>query len=206
MVATTTNNKIMNVLARHFLFSFFSSVKKHNLLTLLTAITCLGATPIAFALASDASAPIDIQSDTVSVDNKNQQATYTGNVFIKQGSINIRADKVVIKANKGRLQSANIYGSKNQRASFEQTTDQGELIKGRALRIDMHQSKNLIKLTNKAELNDGTNTLTGPSISYNSKKQTIMAKSSKKERVKMTFLPPESTNDSSATDSNTTGN
>lgn len=159
----------------------------------LLALACVWFSPNVLALDSDARAPIDIHSDAVAVDNKTQQATYTGNVSITQGSIKIKAQKVVIKAKQGRLHSADIYGNSTQRASFEQTTEKGERITGKAMRIQLNQIGHLLTLSNQAELNDGQNTLTGSSIQYNSQQQTIMAQSNKKERVKMTFLPPKPT-------------
>lgn len=161
----------------------------------LIAITCLCISPFVTALESDASAPIQIQSDTVSVNNQTQQATYSGNVSITQGSIKINGQKIVIKANKGRLHSADIYGTQAKPASFEQTTEKGERIKGKALEIQLNQTDNLLTLTKNAELHDGKNTLTGGAIVYNSKRQTISAKGGKKNRIKMTFLPPESASD-----------
>lgn len=204
MATTTTHNKTMTPFGLSVSSLIFSLFKKHSVIKASVAMMCLGATPMVLALTGDASAPIQIQSDEVSVDNKAQQATYTGNVFITQGSIKIRANKVTIKAQKGRLNSADMYGSNAERAVFEQTTDKGERIKGKAKRIQLNQKTSVLTLTDQAELNDGTNTIISPSIRYNSKQQTIAAKRKKDERVKMTFLPPEPTEGSPTP--NNTGN
>ena len=53
----------------------------------------LAAAP-AFALESDRSRPIEIEADQGSLDQANQVTTFSGNVVIKQGSLNIRAASV----------------------------------------------------------------------------------------------------------------
>lgn len=151
--------------------------------------------PAAHGLTGDTKAPINVQSDSVSVQNKVQQATYTGNVTITQGSIKIQAHKVVIKAKENRLQSADIYGTSAKHAAFQQTTDEGQTIIGTALHIQLDQVKNVITLSKHAKLDDGKNTLSGETITYNSRSQITSAKSSNKTRVRMTFLPPQSASD-----------
>lgn len=50
----------------------------------------------AFALKNDTNQPINIESNNQSLDMENQTVTFTDNVVITQGSILIKADKVVI--------------------------------------------------------------------------------------------------------------
>lgn len=50
----------------------------------------------AVALKSDSQQPIQIDSVKQSLDLEKNITTFTGNVVIKQGSIDVRADKVVV--------------------------------------------------------------------------------------------------------------
>ena len=52
----------------------------------------------AFALKDDTNKPINIVSDNQSLDMENSVVTFTDNVVITQGSILIKANKVVITA------------------------------------------------------------------------------------------------------------
>lgn len=48
----------------------------------------------AYALESDRNQPISIEADQGSLDQKNQVTVFTGNVVIKQGSLNFRGNAV----------------------------------------------------------------------------------------------------------------
>ena len=48
----------------------------------------------AHALESDRKQPIEIEADQGELDQKNQSTTFSGNVVIKQGTLNIRAASV----------------------------------------------------------------------------------------------------------------
>lgn len=54
----------------------------------------------AHALESDRNQPIAIEADQGSLDQKNQVTTFSGNVIIKQGSLNIRAANVRVSQDK----------------------------------------------------------------------------------------------------------
>ncbi|TNE78277.1 MAG: lipopolysaccharide transport periplasmic protein LptA, partial [Gammaproteobacteria bacterium] len=62
------------------------------LLMLLLALPA----PLSFALPSDASQPIKIESDRAERNDKKGTTVYEGSVVIRQGTIKIRADKVIV--------------------------------------------------------------------------------------------------------------
>lgn len=63
---------------------------------LLIASVILVTSAPALALKSDANQPVAIDSLKQSLDMQNNVSTFTDNVVIKQGTIDIRADKVVV--------------------------------------------------------------------------------------------------------------
>lgn len=145
------------------------------------------------ALDSDANAPVQIESDHASFDQSRGIAIYSGHVQLNQGSIKIRADKIEVWAKAGKMDKAIISGH-NELASFSQTTEAQNTITGKAREITLYQSTADIVFEGDASLEDGRNIISGPFIRYNSKNNNLQANASedKAGRVKMTFLPAES--------------
>ncbi|WP_275540132.1 LptA/OstA family protein, partial [Escherichia coli] len=69
---------------------------KNQLRNLLIGSLVLAASAPALALKSDSSQPVSIDSLKQSLDMQSNVSTFTDNVVIKQGTIDIRADKVVV--------------------------------------------------------------------------------------------------------------
>ncbi|MDU7766632.1 MAG: LptA/OstA family protein, partial [Serratia marcescens] len=69
---------------------------KNQLRNLLLGSLVLAASAPALALKSDSSQPVSIDSLKQSLDMQSNVSTFTDNVVIKQGTIDIRADKVVV--------------------------------------------------------------------------------------------------------------
>lgn len=148
----------------------------------------------AFALEADRAAPIEIEADSVDINQAKGYAHYTGNVRMTQGSIKIIAHSIRARAKNGALHSAEISGS-SPLASFEQTLENGQIMRATAENIDVKQGAGDIVFTGNATVNDGQNTISGAQIRYNSQQQHIVAEKGKNdnERVKMIFLPPSNT-------------
>ena len=73
------------------------------------------------ALKSDRDQPANIEADNTEIDFKTGIRTLTGNVLIVQGSLRIKADKLVaIYTKKGDLEKATAWGSL---ARFKQRQD-----------------------------------------------------------------------------------
>lgn len=146
----------------------------------------------ASALEGDASAPIKVSAERADFDQSRGSAIYTGDVFLQQGSIEIRARKMEVFAADGGLNRAEVYGgeSEDERALFRQKTEDGKTIDGRANRIDIDQESGLILLRGKARLDDGNSVINGPTIRYNSRQQTVQAEGADDgERIEMIFNP-----------------
>ncbi len=67
----------------------------------ISTLLCLCISASSWALSNDTEQPIYIDSDNQQLDIQRNIVTFTGNVILRQGSIDIRADKVVVTPSRG---------------------------------------------------------------------------------------------------------
>lgn len=153
---------------------------------LLFCLVCLHS--VAWALPEDAQKPIHLSADTVSYSQSTNQATYTGNVVITQGTLKIVASTLMVNLNNDKsIASAQATGNL---ASFEQTVsaDKG-LAKGVAQKIDYNAKTGILSMTGNAKLTqDGTN-FSGNSIRYSLKMGDVEATGGQGKRVELVIAP-----------------
>src|SRR3990167_2866030 len=68
-----------------------------NLFLLLLLLLTSG---MALAEKADRDKPIDLEADSLSVNDAKKISTYTGNVILTQGTLTIRADKLIVREDK----------------------------------------------------------------------------------------------------------
>lgn len=139
-------------------------MKKHLLLSLaLIAGTTLSAQ--SSALTSDKDQPAQVEADETEVNFKTGVRTLTNNVLVVQGTLRIKADKLVATYKGSELITAVADGSL---ARFKQRPDgQPNDVEGSAKKILVDHTKNTITLIGKAALKQGGTTATGNEIVYN---------------------------------------
>jgi len=93
-----------------------------------------------------------------------QQQTLLGNVAIKQGSLQIYADKIIIGLVQGALDSIDASG---QPATFEQLDDEQQKIQGQATKVLFSVASNEVQFIGDAVLSTPTQSLSGDRINYN---------------------------------------
>ncbi|WP_274571883.1 lipopolysaccharide transport periplasmic protein LptA [Neisseria leonii] len=132
---------------------------------LLLAALLLAA-PAVWALESDRSRPIEIEADQGQLDQRNQSTTFSGNVIIRQGTLNIRAASVnVVTANNEQVMKA--LGSPVQ---FSQMLDNNKgTVNGRANRIDYTSADGMVVLSGNARVTRGGDSAEGDRITYNTR-------------------------------------
>lgn len=69
---------------------------KNKIRDLLIVSSLLAVSVPAFALKDDTTKPITIDSANQALDVNTNTATFTGNVVVNQGTIQVKADKVVV--------------------------------------------------------------------------------------------------------------
>ena len=138
---------------------------KTLLLISLSMIAGLGVNTPSFALSSDREQPAQIEADETEVDFRTGVRTLTNNVLVVQGTLRLKADKLVANYSKGELVKAIANGSL---ARFKQRPDgQPDDVEGWAKKIEIDYPTNTIILTGKAALKQGASTATGNKIIYN---------------------------------------
>lgn len=150
------------------------------LLTLLFSVNC-------WALSTDKDQPVSIEADSVDIDETRETAIYNGNVILVQGSINLKAGKVIVY--NFQSDNARIVATGNQ-VNFSQKQDKSpDLVKGRANKAEYGINSARLELTGKASLVKGKNTFRNDKIIYDREKAIVKAGTSAKgkERVKITI-------------------
>ncbi|HVA54985.1 MAG TPA: lipopolysaccharide transport periplasmic protein LptA [Gammaproteobacteria bacterium] len=157
---------------------------------LLVCTLCVAAS--AWALKSDKSQPINIQSDHGDFQSDagayNGTGVYTGNVIITQGSIRITADKAILHTLNGEIQTADITGAP---ATFQQQPDAGPLSHGMANEITYDATKNEVVLTGNAHVQQDERQITGDVIRYSTDTEHVTASGGKTSggRINITIPP-----------------
>ena len=126
----------------------------------------LGAMP-ARAEQADRDKPINLEADSVTVDDAKKISTYLGNVQLVQGTLVIRADRLVVREDPDGFQHATAYGHP---ASFRQKREgHDEYIEGYGLRIEYDGKSDVLELFDQARLKRDRDEVRGSYISYNGK-------------------------------------
>jgi len=140
------------------------NVTKFMFLVLAGALIGLSSIP-SMALKSDRDQPAEIEADDIEFDFPKGIRTYTNNVLVIQGTLRLKADKLVGIYKDGELVEATAWGSL---ARFKQRPDdKPEDVEGWAKKIIVDQQANTLTLIGKAALKQGVDTARGETIIYN---------------------------------------
>lgn len=119
----------------------------------------------AYAEKADKSKPVNLEADTVTMDDINKTSLYIGNVILTQGTLVLRADQVQARQNDQGLQSVTAIG---RPVAFRQKTDgRDEYLEGYADRVEFDNVTSQLELIGNARLRRGQDELRGAQISYN---------------------------------------
>jgi len=128
-----------------------------------------------YALSTDRNQPADIDADDVEIDFKTGKRVFKGNVRVIQGTLRIKANKVVAQYKDGELVDATAYGSP---AKFRQRPDgKPNDVEGEGKTIYVNKKNNSLTLKKNASLKQGFDTARGQEIFYNMANDTLKVKS-----------------------------
>ncbi|HHV6871083.1 lipopolysaccharide transport periplasmic protein LptA [Haemophilus influenzae] len=156
---------------------------------ILFLATMVLASSSAFALKDDVNQTINIVSDNQSLDMEKSVVTFTDNVVITQGSIIIKANKVVITRpaeKSGKKETVEAFGTP---VTFHQQLDNGTPVDGKANKVHYDLGSEFLTLTNNAELKQLDSKINGSVITYDVKKQQLKANGNGKSRVTTVLIP-----------------
>ena len=143
----------------------------------------------AFALKDDTNQPINIVSDNQSLDMNSRMVTLSNNVVITQGSIIVKASKVVItrpEENSKQKDKVEAFGNP---VTFHQIMDDGKPVDGKANKVVYDLGTEFLTLTGDAELKQLDSKINGSVITYDVAKQQLKANANSGARVKTVLIP-----------------
>ena len=137
--------------------------KQFRLAVMLFTLFGVGTNNV-FALSTDKDQPAVISADDVEFDFSTGVRIYRGNVKLDQGSMKLRADKLIVEYKDDVLQKATAFG---EPAVFQQRPDDkpNDVI-GKGLKMELDEVNNMVILIDNASLNDGEKNATGAMITY----------------------------------------
>lgn len=119
----------------------------------------------AHAEKGDRDKPVNLEADTVTLDDIRKVSVYQGNVVLSQGTLMLRADRLQVTQNADGLERVSATG---RPVAFRQKLDdREEFIEGFADRIEYNGVTSQLELIGQARLRRGSDELRGAQISYN---------------------------------------
>lgn len=124
--------------------------------------------PVAHAEKADRQKPINIEADKLTVDDRNKVHTYEGNVVLTQGTMIIKAARVVVTQDLEGFQKGVAFGSASNLAKFRQKREgRDDYVDGEAERIEHDTKTELTQFFNRAWVRNGQDEVRGEYIQYN---------------------------------------
>jgi len=127
--------------------------------------TALAVAAPAHAEKADREKPINFAGDTGDANLQSRGGSLAGHVIITQGTLEIRADRIVFRQNADNTLSATAYG--NPVALRQKRDGVDEYYEGYAQRLEYDGSKELVELFDNALLKRGLDEIRSNYVSYN---------------------------------------
>jgi lipopolysaccharide export system protein LptA len=139
----------------------------HRLAASAVAAALVLVAAAAHAEMADKDKPVNLEADTVTLDDVQKISVYQGNVVVSQGTLLLRADRVEVRQNDSGLQSVVAVG---RPVAFRQKRDgRDEYIEGFADRVEYDNVRGQLELIGNARVRRGEDELRGARISYNTR-------------------------------------
>ncbi|MBF4992419.1 lipopolysaccharide transport periplasmic protein LptA [Methylophilus sp. QUAN] len=113
---------------------------------------------------SDRDQPIELEADTVTVNDAKKISIYTGNVILNQGTLQIKADKMIVREDQDGFQHSTCTG--NPTTFKQKRTGKDEWMQGSGQRIEYNARMDKVQLYTNAWVKRGEDVVTGDYISY----------------------------------------
>lgn len=122
------------------------------------------ATLSAQAERGDRDKPVNLEADRVTIDDAKKVSVFEGNVVLTQGTLVLRADRMIVREDQQGFQQGTAFGNL---ATFRQKRDGvDEYIEGEAERIEYDGRAERLQLFNRAQMRRGADEVRGSYISY----------------------------------------
>ncbi len=159
-------------------------VKRIIAITLLLVLSPLQI----FAAATDRKQPIQIEADSLEVRDDDNISIYSGNVRLEQGSLLIKADRLVIYFNADK--ELDLMEMTGRPATYRQLDDDNKEMLGQADKLEYFEPKSLLILTGNACFNSNGDVIESSTISINTENDNLQATSPEPDkRVRVVIQP-----------------
>ena len=130
------------------------------------ALACaMIAPPLAWAERADREKPVNLEADRVDLDDAKKEVVFEGNVTLTQGTLQIKADKIIVKQDADGFQYGIAYGSpahfRQKREGFD------DFIEGFGDRLEYDGKADKMQLFTNARIQRGRDEVRGDYIAYN---------------------------------------
>jgi lipopolysaccharide export system protein LptA len=170
----------------------------NSLFDVLLAIV-LAQSDLVLAEQTDREKPVNIEADRLTIDDIKKESVFEGNVTVSQGTLLLRADKVVVRQDAGGFNYAYAYGKP---AYFKQKRDgYEEYVEGQGERLEYDGKADKMQVFTNAEIRKGADEVKGDFIAYDAKTgfyqvmggPSVATPVNPKGRVHATIQPPKKT-------------
>lgn len=136
---------------------------------LALGLLVLHASGVALAERADRDKPINLEADKVTINDAKQIAVFEGNVVLRQGTLELRGDRMEVRQDKAGFKHGTAWGGP---AYFRQKRDGvDEHIEGWAERLEYDGRAETMKMFNRAKIKRGHDEVRGNFISYDGKSE-----------------------------------
>ena len=148
---------------------------------------------LAHAEQADSAKPIEIEANRMSADDARRMNVFEGNVVVTRGTLNIRADRIVVRQDADGNQYATATGNPvrfRQRQDAKPPESEGIWLEGEAKRVELDEKAGKIELFESARVNRGGDEVTGNYILVDQRSDLFTVTPGKGEgRVRATIQP-----------------
>ena len=159
----------------------------NKLLILLMAFVA----SLVLALPEDKKQPIEIEAQSVIVDETTGFSEFSGNVEVRQGSLLLLAELIQVQTNNDEVVSMTAKGSLEKPAKYVQSQEnQSRFIEASATLITYDVNAGMIFLVGNARLVQGFDSFSGNTLNYDINNDKVVVKGSEDgtERVKFKIV------------------
>ena len=159
----------------------------NKLLILLMAFV----TSLVFALPDDVKQPIEIEAQSVVVDETTGFNEFSGNAEVRQGSLLLLAELIQVQTDNEEVMSVVAKGSLQKPAKYSQDQENQErFVEATATQITYDVEEGMIFLVGNARLVQGFDSFSGATLDYDIDNDKVILKSSEDgtERVKFKIV------------------
>ena len=156
-----------------------------NKIILLTTIFF---TTFAFALSEDAKQPIEIEAESVIVDEMSGFNEFSGNAEVRQGSLLMTAELIQVQTNAGGVETMKATGTLDNPAKYIQSQEnQARFIEATATLITYDVNECMIFLVGNAYLIQGFDSFSGDTLTYDINNDKVIVKGSEDGTKRVKF-------------------